>query len=143
MTDAPSHPAKFSDEILAEIGRTLVRLDVAPRAWIVDPFAGVGRVHELAWPTFGIEIEPEWAATNKRTWCGDSTKPETWGTIFGGVIGALFLALVFNIMGIAGVLGTWQMIVNGLILILAVYTDVIVAEGTLGKLFKRKSNKGT
>lgn len=43
---------------------------------ILDPFAGVGRVHRLAVPdlveTVGIELEPEWAACHPDTICADS-----------------------------------------------------------------------
>jgi ribose transport system permease protein len=57
------------------------------------------------------------------------------GTIFGGVVGALFMALVFNIMGISGVSGYWQKIVNGAILILAVFTDVVMEQGYFRRIF--------
>jgi ribose/xylose/arabinose/galactoside ABC-type transport system permease subunit len=57
------------------------------------------------------------------------------GTIFGGVVGALFMALVFNIMLIRGVSGYSQKIVNGIILILAVFTDVVMEQGYLKRIF--------
>lgn len=41
----------------------------------LDPFAGVGRVHELASDTLrtvGVEIEPEWASAHPDTMVGDS-----------------------------------------------------------------------
>jgi ribose/xylose/arabinose/galactoside ABC-type transport system permease subunit/ABC-type sugar transport system substrate-binding protein len=59
------------------------------------------------------------------------------GTILGGVVGALFMALVFNIMLISGVPAYWQRVVNGGILILAVYTDVLVEEGHLSAIAAR------
>jgi len=62
------------------------------------------------------------------------------GSIFGGVVGALFMALVFNIMVISGVSAYWQRIVNGLILILAVYTDVVMEQGYFKNLFRKKSH---
>lgn len=62
------------------------------------------------------------------------------GTIFGGIVGALFMALVFNIMGISGVSAYWQRIVNGAILILAVYTDVVMEQGYIARLFRPRSN---
>jgi len=42
---------------------------------ILDPYAGIGRVHELGRDdTYGIEIEPEWAATHQHTvWADSST----------------------------------------------------------------------
>lgn len=68
------HPAKFSDsimEVIADIipGREQLR--------VLDPFAGVGRVHELATETvdtWGVEIEPEWATMHPRTIVGDATR---------------------------------------------------------------------
>jgi len=47
------------------------------------------------------------------------------GTILGGVLGAMFLALVFNVFVITGVSAYWIPVVNGIILILAVYFHVI------------------
>lgn len=81
MTSAPLHPAKFSDPILdrmrvlltAEARRVVGRVHDGP-LYVLDPFAGVGRVHQLTSRrirTAGIEIEPEWAALHKRTYCGD------------------------------------------------------------------------
>lgn len=64
------HPAKFSDPILRAIEPLLPE-----RGWIFDPFAGTGRVHELArpWrPTIGNEIEPEWAAMHPCTHVGNA-----------------------------------------------------------------------
>jgi tRNA G10 N-methylase Trm11 len=35
---------------------------------VLDPFAGTGRIHELAdHDTVGVELEPEWAAMHQRT----------------------------------------------------------------------------
>lgn len=67
---AAAHPAKFSDSIIAEIAGWL------EPGWVVlDPFAGVGRVHELAElagvTTVGLEIEREWAEAHPLTICGD------------------------------------------------------------------------
>lgn len=40
---------------------------------ILDPYAGIGRVHELGREdTWGVEIEEEWAMAHERTICGDS-----------------------------------------------------------------------
>ena len=47
------------------------------------------------------------------------------GTILGGVLGAMFLALVFNVFVITGVSAYWIPVVNGIILILAVYFHVV------------------
>lgn len=81
MTDtiAPldDHPAKFSDPILDAIEAELRSHLFGPDSVLCDPFAGVGRVHELAerlgCDSIGVELEPEWAATHSRTICGDST----------------------------------------------------------------------
>ncbi len=62
------------------------------------------------------------------------------GTILGGLLGTFFMAIVFNVMVISGVSAYWLRIVNGVILILAVYTDVIIEEGYINKLFRRKSH---
>lgn len=67
------HPAKFSDKIIDEIARYLDSIAFA--GTILDPFAGVGRVHVLAEGrddrlTFGVELEPEWAGQHPRTITG-------------------------------------------------------------------------
>lgn len=70
------HPAKFSSPILAAI-KEIADDRLLGEARILDPFAGVGGIHALAqpgWETVGVEIEPEWAATNPGTICGDSTE---------------------------------------------------------------------
>ena len=50
------------------------------------------------------------------------------------------MAIVFNIMVISGVSAYWQQIVNGVILILAVYLDVVIEEGYLKKMFRKAPN---
>jgi ribose/xylose/arabinose/galactoside ABC-type transport system permease subunit/ABC-type sugar transport system substrate-binding protein len=62
------------------------------------------------------------------------------GTILGGLMGALFMALVFNIMGIIGFDGAWRTIVIGTILVLAVYTDVIAERGYFNRFFNDKND---
>lgn len=61
------HPAPFSDPIIDTLAS---RLDGSEL--VLDPFAGTGRIHELAeregiGRTVGIEIEPEWAAKHPDT----------------------------------------------------------------------------
>lgn len=58
---APQHPAKFSVPILEKINDLL---DVwGTPDYVIDPFAGTGRVHDLNLKcSVGVEIEPEWAA---------------------------------------------------------------------------------
>lgn len=69
-----AHPAVFSTPILPVIGLLLEPTHIR----ILDPFAGVGRIHELPshveWPvdTVGIEIEPEWANVHERTIVGSA-----------------------------------------------------------------------
>lgn len=76
MTD---HPAKFSDDLLKEIGLTLhmtVGLEHGLKeAKVLDPFAGTGKIHGLSrwFDTYGIEIEPKWAELHERTQVGDAT----------------------------------------------------------------------
>lgn len=78
---ALSHPAKFSAPIV-EAARALLR-ELVPAgplmpALVLDPFAGVGGVHQLgafdAYNTVGVELEPEWAAAHPRTIVGDATR---------------------------------------------------------------------
>jgi len=69
------HGAKYSDEIL-DVASKIIARELQVRV-ALDPFAGSGRVHEIAdecnlW-TFGIEIEPEFATMNTKTFVGDST----------------------------------------------------------------------
>lgn len=66
------HPAKFS---LAELNEIVRHLDPNAKL-ILDPFAGVGGIHDLrslrkVW-TIGGEIEPEWAATHEWTFVMDA-----------------------------------------------------------------------
>lgn len=65
------HPARFSDAILP-----LLDFMLPDEGRVLDPFAGTGRIHELATATrvtVGVEIEPEWAAMHPDTIVGDST----------------------------------------------------------------------
>lgn len=70
------HPAKFSDAILRKINEILTAERDGRRWRVLDPFAGVGRVHELALPgevdTLGIEIEREWADMHPGNVWGDA-----------------------------------------------------------------------
>lgn len=64
------HPAKFSPSILAAIEPLL-----PASGWVLDPFAGTGRIHELETPpryTVGVEIEPEWADMHEWTLVGNA-----------------------------------------------------------------------
>lgn len=71
LYDVLTHPARFSQrvmdmvrKILADVTDTWERIPI-----VLDPFAGVGGIHHLRkaedgydYDTYGIEIEPEWAA---------------------------------------------------------------------------------
>ena len=62
------HPAKFSDSVLENASFFI------NAGWrVLDPFAGVGRIHEITKAdTWGIEIEPEWASAHPRTLVGSA-----------------------------------------------------------------------
>lgn len=87
------HPAKFSDPILDAIEDELRAHLIGPGHTLLDPFAGVGRVHELAdrlgADSIGVELEPEWAATHERTICGDSTALSVFVGPYAGHVDAL------------------------------------------------------
>lgn len=64
------HPAPFSDPILTAINAALPTTGA-----VLDPFAGTGRIHELATDerrTVGVEIEAEWADKHEDTIYGDA-----------------------------------------------------------------------
>lgn len=83
MTTAPQpHPAKFSKAIIEHVAGKLptwIDLSDGRRPWVLDSFAGSGKVHllqdeyQLGVRTVGVELEPEWAAWHQRTVVGDST----------------------------------------------------------------------
>jgi SAM-dependent methyltransferase/transposase len=62
-----SHPARFSDNLLPIFAAALVGYD-----FVLDPFAGTGRIHELPNHTYGVELEPEWAALHPDTIVGSA-----------------------------------------------------------------------
>lgn len=64
------HPAKFSDEILDALD--LLLTEYGRDGLTLDPFAGVGRVHELGLDSIGIELEPEWACQHPRNQVGNA-----------------------------------------------------------------------
>lgn len=69
-----AHPAKFSEPILDHI--TVVFDEWGWPKRLLDPFAGVGRVHSLvegrATKSVGVEIEPEWADMHPDTIVGNA-----------------------------------------------------------------------
>lgn len=65
------HPAKFSDNLLDKIQEMLAEAT----GLLLDPFAGTGKVHQLAGPdlqTVGVELEPEWANMHPNTIVGNA-----------------------------------------------------------------------
>lgn len=77
------HPAKYSEPVLAQMKAVMeaeaARLARSPL--VLDPMAGVGRIHQLRplCHTVGVELEPEWAACHPDTWIGDALDlPPNW-----------------------------------------------------------------
>lgn len=68
------HPARYSEELMPLFKNILITHGLQWDSKVLDPFAGTGRIHELPFDTYGIEIEPEWASMHPRTTLGDSTK---------------------------------------------------------------------
>lgn len=85
---SPDSPAKYSAPILSELRYLLETWSVC--GIILDPFAGTGRIHQLATPTMGtigVEIEAEWAACHAHTIHGNATKlPDGWTGGFDAVV---------------------------------------------------------
>jgi tRNA G10 N-methylase Trm11 len=65
------HPSPYSDAILAMLAE-----HIGVAALVLDPFAGIGRIHELRGErighTIGVEIEPEWASKHASTIVADA-----------------------------------------------------------------------
>lgn len=77
-TDPTPHPAKFRSDILDAIHGLLPESDDG-HLKVLDPFAGVGLIHELraysappSIETLGVEIEPEWADQHPHTYVGSA-----------------------------------------------------------------------
>ena len=76
------HPATFPPKILDLIRELLVEHRPSYLALeqgsapLLDPFAGIGTIHELngfdGWETFGIELELEWSNQHDRTMQGSA-----------------------------------------------------------------------
>ena len=76
------HPAKFNREVLEMSAhlladRVLGAQEAGKSFWVLDPFAGVGGVHQLRGLlpgvfTIGVELEAEWAEQSDYTVCGDA-----------------------------------------------------------------------
>jgi hypothetical protein len=70
LPGVPPHPATYPSAVL-DIFRDV--LDGRRRV-VLDPFAGVGTIHQLRpeHDTLGVELEPEWASAHSATICGDA-----------------------------------------------------------------------
>lgn len=81
-SEAVKHPAKYSKEIMPVLTEILrmesSRPDTPPAPIVLDPFAGTGRIHDVAdlagWGSTGVEIEPEWAAMHPATVLGNALR---------------------------------------------------------------------
>lgn len=78
ITAVADHPAKYSVPVLTQIQQVLDMEDrraMRPLR-VMDSFAGTGLVHSLATAhglhTWGVELEPEWAACEERTIVGNA-----------------------------------------------------------------------
>lgn len=72
-----AHPAPFSLPVLDAIEPILEHeafVQGKKKLRVLDPFAGIGRIHDLPHNTVGVELEPEWAQCHKDTEVGDATK---------------------------------------------------------------------
>lgn len=67
------HPAKYTKSVLAEIDRRVFPL-LEHQDRVLDPFAGVGGIHQLGYRyrTVGVEIEPEWSRQHPQTVVGNA-----------------------------------------------------------------------
>lgn len=77
------HPAVFSDPILSALDKLLHTYGEPKR--VLDPFAGIGRVHELACNSIGVELELEWARQHPQNICADALdlpfKPDSFDAV--------------------------------------------------------------
>lgn len=83
------HPATFSAKVLDAISECLDEVTYHNERWpyrVLDPFAGIGKVHSLPVLSIGVEIEPEWADQHRQTIVGDSRKLPFPNGFFDGVI---------------------------------------------------------
>lgn len=87
-----SHPAPFPRYVLnrIELHLSAERRRVGHILQVLDPFAGIGRIHDLPSrlaETTGVELEPEWAACRAGTIVGDATQlPAKWSGRFDVVV---------------------------------------------------------
>jgi hypothetical protein len=85
-----SHPARYSKGLIP-LFHELLELHTPASRKILDPFAGVGGIHELGvhpypWTTVGVELEPEWAEKHHLTQIGDATDLDFDDRTFGAIV---------------------------------------------------------
>lgn len=85
-SEAVRHPARYSNELVPVLTGVLrserdniqrqLTTDTSYSPLVLDPFAGTGRIHEIAdlagWSSVGVEIEPEWAEMHTSTVLGSA-----------------------------------------------------------------------
>lgn len=82
----PAHPAKFSDRILQRLD-DMIAEHHPNKPLVLDPFAGVGKVHLLTSArTIGVEIEPEWALQRPGTVVGNTLHLPFRTATFDGIV---------------------------------------------------------
>lgn len=80
MPTPANHPCPYSRELMPVLIEACQGIDypLFGKPLLLDPFAGTGRAAEIAaaldYEYVGYEIEPEFAACEPRTICGDSSK---------------------------------------------------------------------
>ena len=74
MIKVREHPAPFSEPIIRRLAYLVRKYDLINER-VLDPFAGIGLIHNLSGlcHTTGVEIEPGWAKAHPRTIVGDAT----------------------------------------------------------------------
>ena len=60
------------------------------------------------------------------------------GTLLGTVIGAVIIGVLNNGMNLLGINTSWQYVVQGIVILIAVYIDFIKNNGGMARFFKRK-----
>jgi hypothetical protein len=81
------HPAKFSDAILERVDALLSERDATDTPLVLDPFAGVGKIHQLTdIRAVGVEIEPEWATLHPDTIVANTLYLPFRDAVFDGMI---------------------------------------------------------
>jgi tRNA G10 N-methylase Trm11 len=101
VSDDPKHCAPFSLELIPQIAELLWEHGGEDCHLVLDPFAGIGRIHQLRepitisgmdpddwvmWETIGVEIEEPWARQNPFTRVGNALALDFPDGIFDAVV---------------------------------------------------------